>query len=94
MQTRFTPWFQQTLDARDHGSHQQGIEHEDAEGCHTDQHGAPRSDARPRKNAKEAKALVDDKFTKRVIFTKRKMGAQTLEALVHASVGQLSRKMS
>ena len=44
------------------------------------------------KNAEEAKALVGDKFTKRVIFTKGKMGAQTLEALVHASFEQPSVK--
>merc|ERR1711993_83360 len=32
------------------------------------------------KNAEEIKTLVGDKFMKRVIFTKKKMGAQTLEA--------------
>merc|ERR1712174_165674 len=32
------------------------------------------------KNADDIKALVGDKFMKRVIFTKKKMGAQTLEA--------------
>mmetsp|Transcript_29349 Transcript_29349/g.84313 ORF Transcript_29349/g.84313 Transcript_29349/m.84313 type:complete len:318 (+) Transcript_29349:67-1020(+) len=37
------------------------------------------SDVAP-KNAEEVKALVGDKYMKRVIFTKKKMGAQTLEA--------------
>merc|ERR1712107_593750 len=40
----------------------------------------------PPKNAEEVKALVGDKFTKRVIFTKKKMGAQTLEANNNAGV--------
>jgi D-3-phosphoglycerate dehydrogenase len=34
----------------------------------------------PPKNIEEVKTLVGDKFMKRVIFTKKKMGAQTLEA--------------
>ena len=34
------------------------------------------------------KALACDRFMKRVVFTKKKMGAQTLEALVHASLEQ------
>eukprot|EP00408_Alexandrium_pacificum_P066207 CAMPEP_0171171812 /NCGR_PEP_ID=MMETSP0790-20130122/9404_1 /TAXON_ID=2925 /ORGANISM="Alexandrium catenella, Strain OF101" /LENGTH=317 /DNA_ID=CAMNT_0011636665 /DNA_START=75 /DNA_END=1028 /DNA_ORIENTATION=- len=38
------------------------------------------------KNAEEIKALVGDKFMKRVIFTKKKMGAQTLEANNNAGV--------
>ena len=46
----------------------------------------------PPKNAGEVKALVGDKFTKRVIFTKRKIGAQALEALMHVSFEQLSMK--
>ena len=46
----------------------------------------------PRKNAEESKALVGDKFMKRVIFTKRKMGAQTLETLMPASFEQLTKK--
>ena len=46
----------------------------------------------PQKNAEEAKVLAGNKFTKRVIFTKRKMGAQTLAALAHASFEQLSMK--
>jgi len=37
------------------------------------------SDVAP-KNAEEVKALVGDKYGKRVIFTKKKMGAQTIEA--------------
>jgi len=37
-------------------------------------------------NAEEIKALVGDKFMKRVIFTKKKMGAQTLEANNNAGV--------
>merc|ERR1712241_1036132 len=32
------------------------------------------------KNAEEIKQLVGDKYMKRVIFTKKKMGAQTIEA--------------
>eukprot|EP00415_Alexandrium_ostenfeldii_P000268 UN0268 len=38
------------------------------------------------KNAEEVKALVGDKFMKRVIFTKKKMGAQTLEANNNAGI--------
>merc|ERR1712137_1447718 len=38
------------------------------------------------KNTEEVKALVGDKFMKRVIFTKKKMGAQTLEANNNAGV--------
>merc|ERR1712061_950401 len=38
------------------------------------------------KNAEEIKALVGDKYMKRVIFTKKKMGAQTLEANNNAGV--------
>jgi len=38
------------------------------------------------KNAEEVKALVGDKYMKRVIFTKKKMGAQTLEANNNAGV--------
>merc|ERR1711862_1014266 len=38
------------------------------------------------KNAAEVKALVGDKFGKRVIFTAKKMGAQTLEANNNAGV--------
>eukprot|EP00927_Polykrikos_kofoidii_P010583 TRINITY_DN1445_c0_g1_i6.p1 TRINITY_DN1445_c0_g1~~TRINITY_DN1445_c0_g1_i6.p1 ORF type:complete len:331 (+),score=59.07 TRINITY_DN1445_c0_g1_i6:40-993(+) len=37
-------------------------------------------------NAEEIKALVGDKYMKRVIFTKKKMGAQTLEANNNAGV--------
>jgi len=43
------------------------------------------SDVAP-KNAEEIKALVGDKFMKRVIFTKKKMGAQTTEANNNAGV--------
>ena len=43
------------------------------------------SDVAP-KNIEEVKALVGDKFGKRVIFTKKKMGAQTLEANTNAGV--------
>merc|ERR1712241_1225341 len=38
------------------------------------------------KNAEEVKALVGDNYMKRVIFTKKKMGAQTLEANNNAGV--------
>merc|ERR1719422_1737244 len=38
------------------------------------------------KNAEEIKALVGDKYMKRVIFTKKKMGAQTIEANNNAGV--------
>jgi len=38
------------------------------------------------KNAEEIKTLVGDKYMKRVIFTKKKMGAQTLEANNNAGV--------
>merc|ERR1712228_644928 len=38
------------------------------------------------KNLEEIKALVGDKYNKRVIFTKKKMGAQTLEANNNAGV--------
>jgi len=38
------------------------------------------------KAAEEAKAAVGDKYMKRVIFTKKKMGAQTLEANNNAGV--------
>merc|ERR1712079_656416 len=38
------------------------------------------------KNAEEIKQLVGDKYMKRVIFTKKKMGAQTLEANNNAGV--------
>jgi len=40
----------------------------------------------PPTNAKEIEALVGDKFMKRVIFTKKKMGAQTTEANTNAGV--------
>jgi len=40
----------------------------------------------PPKNADEIKALVGDKLGKRVIFTKKKMGAQTLEANNNAGI--------
>jgi len=43
------------------------------------------SDVAP-KNAEEIKTLVGDKYMKRVIFTKKKMGAQTLEANNNAGV--------
>merc|ERR1711933_98970 len=43
------------------------------------------SDVAP-SNAEEIKAVVGDKFMKRVIFTKKKMGAQTLEANNNAGV--------
>jgi len=43
------------------------------------------SDVAP-KNIEEVKALVGDKYGKRVIFTKKKMGAQTLEANNNAGV--------
>jgi len=43
------------------------------------------SDVAP-KNADEVKALVGDKYMKRAIFTKKKMGAQTLEANNNAGV--------
>merc|ERR1712048_739764 len=43
------------------------------------------SDVAP-KNAAEVKELVGDKFGKRVIFTAKKMGAQTLEANNNAGV--------
>merc|ERR1712232_675823 len=42
-------------------------------------------DVKP-KNAEEIKELVGDKYMKRVIFTKKKMGAQTLEANNNAGV--------
>merc|ERR1712217_748588 len=38
------------------------------------------------KNAEEIKALVGDKYMKRVISTKKKMGAQTIEANNNAGV--------
>lgn len=38
------------------------------------------------KNLEELKAAVGDKFGKRVIVTKKKMGAQTLEANNNAGV--------
>merc|ERR1719166_24551 len=38
------------------------------------------------KNAEEVRALVGDTYMKRVIFTKKKMGAQTLEANNNAGV--------
>jgi len=38
------------------------------------------------KNAEEIKAVVGDKYMKRVIFTKKKMGAQTIEANNNAGV--------
>jgi D-3-phosphoglycerate dehydrogenase len=38
------------------------------------------------KATEEAKAVVGDKFMKRVIFTKKKMGAQTLEANNNAGI--------
>jgi len=38
------------------------------------------------KNAEEIKTLVGDKYMKRVIFTKKKMGAQTIEANNNAGV--------
>merc|ERR1711933_359444 len=38
------------------------------------------------KNAEEIKTLVGDKYMKRAIFTKKKMGAQTLEANNNAGV--------
>ena len=34
--------------------------------------------------------LAGDRFTKRIVSTKKQMGAQTLEALVHASLEQLT----
>merc|ERR1712087_436910 len=40
----------------------------------------------PPKNADAMKEVVGDKFMKRVIFTKKKMGAQTLEANNNAGV--------
>jgi len=43
------------------------------------------SDVKP-KNAEEIKEFVGDKYMKRVIFTKKKMGAQTLEANNNAGV--------
>jgi D-3-phosphoglycerate dehydrogenase len=43
------------------------------------------SDVTP-KNAEEVKAAVGDKYMKRVIFTAKKMGAQTLEANNNAGV--------
>jgi len=43
------------------------------------------SDVAP-KNIEEVKALVGDKYGKRCIFTKKKMGAQTLEANTNAGV--------
>jgi D-3-phosphoglycerate dehydrogenase len=43
------------------------------------------SDVAP-KNIEEVKTLVGDKYGKRVIFTKKKMGAQTLEANTNAGV--------
>merc|ERR1712110_926519 len=43
------------------------------------------SDVAP-KNAEAVKELVGDKYMKRVIFTKKKMGAQTLEANNNAGV--------
>jgi len=43
------------------------------------------SDVAP-KNAEEVKAAVGEKFGKRIIFTKKKMGAQTLEANNNAGV--------
>ena len=38
------------------------------------------------------KALAGDRFTKRVVFTKKQMGAHTQEALAHASLEQLTMK--
>jgi len=38
------------------------------------------------KATEEAKAVVGDKYMKRVIFTKKKMGAQTLEANNNAGI--------
>merc|ERR1719183_996556 len=43
------------------------------------------SDVAP-KNTEDVKALVGDKFGKRCVFTKKKMGAQTLEANNNAGV--------
>merc|ERR1712007_203219 len=43
------------------------------------------SDVAP-KNAEAVKALVGEKYMKRVVFTKKKMGAQTLEANNNAGV--------
>jgi len=43
------------------------------------------SDVAP-KNAEDIKALLGDKYMKRAIFTKKKMGAQTLEANNNAGV--------
>merc|ERR1711935_141861 len=48
------------------------------------------SDVAP-KNIEEVKALVGDKYGKRVIFTKKKMGAQTLEANNNAGVAAASQ---
>ena len=46
------------------------------------------SDAIHTRVPRKSKALACDRFMKRVVFTKKKMGAQTLEALVHASLEQ------
>lgn len=51
------------------------------------------SDVAP-KNAEEIKAAVGDKFMKRVIFTKKKMGAQTLEANNNAGVAAANQIVS
>merc|ERR1711881_553948 len=46
------------------------------------------------KNIAEVKELVGDKFMKRVIFTKKKMGAQTLEANDNAGVAAANQVVS
>jgi len=51
------------------------------------------SDVAP-KNAAEMEAAVGDKFGKRVIFTKKKMGAQTLEANDNAGVAAADQIVS
>merc|ERR1719284_1988560 len=48
----------------------------------------------PPKNADEVKKVVGDKFGKRVIFTKKKMGAQTLEANNNAGVAAANQIIS
>jgi len=51
------------------------------------------SDVAP-KNSEEVKAAAGDKFGKRIIFTKKKMGAQTLEANNNAGVAAANQIVS
>lgn len=51
------------------------------------------SDVAP-KNAEEVKAAAGDKFGKRIIFTAKKMGAQTVEANNNAGVAAANQIVS